>query len=181
MGAGAPGAPALEEHQRTRRSAHDELLGALAGVDLRRIDVALAVDGEVVDPVELPGASAIAAEGAEDAAALAGEHPDVVVLAVGVVEDRLLAVGREVHVPGGSVAARLGRDDELLAERSVLAKDLEAVVLPVAHVEHAVARKPHAVHGVAEALDARVALRPAVGAPVTLLGSSVGVDDEHAV
>src|SRR5215467_1324092 len=103
-------------HRVLSESAHDELLGPLARVDLGRIDVALAVDGEVVDPVELPRTSTVAPERSEDVTALAREHPDVVVLAVGGVEVRLLAVRREVHVPRRSVAARLGGDDELLDE-----------------------------------------------------------------
>src|SRR6185503_10355637 len=42
-----------------------ELLRALSGIDLGRVDVTFGVDREVVDPVELAGAPAVAPEAAE--------------------------------------------------------------------------------------------------------------------
>src|SRR6185369_939062 len=159
----------------------DELLRPLAGVDLGRIDVAGRVHGHVVHPVELSGRAAVAPEAAQDAAVLAQQHPHLVVLTVRGVEMRLRGVLREVEVPRRAVAARLRRHDELTHEGAVLAEDLDAVVRPVAHVDEAVAREPDAVHGIAEALDAGVAGRPAVGAPVALVASGLGVEHDHAM
>src|SRR5689334_16847736 len=56
-----------------------ELLRALAGVDLGREHVALRVDREIVHPVEFAGAAAVAAEGAEHLAGLARERAHFVV------------------------------------------------------------------------------------------------------
>src|SRR5260370_23741884 len=49
----------------------DELLDPLAGIDFGRIDVAVRIDGQVVDVVELTGVAAAPAAGAQDLAALA--------------------------------------------------------------------------------------------------------------
>src|SRR5882724_9145565 len=117
----------------------DELLRALARVDLGRIDVALRVDGHVVDPVELARRAAVAAEVREHAARLAEQRPHVVVLAVGIVEERLAGVLREVHVPRRAAAARGRGHDELADEGAVLAEHLDAIVRAVADVEEAVA------------------------------------------
>src|SRR5207247_1313772 len=82
--------------------------------------------GEVVHPVELPRLAPVAPELREDPAALAQERPDVVVLAVGVVEPGLGRVVRDVHVPHRAAAARRGRDPELLEEGPVPPEDLDA-------------------------------------------------------
>ena len=59
-----------------------KLLRALAGIDFRGIDIAVRVDGKIVNPVELAGRTAIAAERAGDGARLPIQNPDLVVLAV---------------------------------------------------------------------------------------------------
>ena len=99
------------------------------------------------------------------------QHPHLVVLAVRGVQMRLRGIGREVEIPGRAGAARLRRHDELTHEGAVLAEDLDAVVRAVAHVEQPVAREAHAVHGVARSpLTLGSPGRPAVGAPVALVG-----------
>src|ERR1044071_1797645 len=87
----------------------EELLRALAGVDFGRVDVALRVDGEVVDPVELAGAPAVAAEAAQDAPGVAEQVPHDVVLAVRGVEKGLRGVRRKVGAPHRAGAPRVRR------------------------------------------------------------------------
>src|SRR5438128_11559673 len=157
----------------------DELLGPLARVDLRRIDVALRVYRQIVHPVELAGLAPVPAELAHDVAVLAQQRPDVIVLAVRVVEPGLRRVVRDVEFPDRSVTARRRRDDELLHECPVLLEDLDAVVHPVADVEEPVLRQARAVHRIAERLDADFTWRPTVGAPVPLVGAGLAVEDDH--
>src|SRR5712691_6497043 len=163
------------------RTLEDELLSALPGVHLGRVDIAPGVHGEVVHPVERTRLAPVPPKLCEDFAALAQERPHVVVLTVGVVEPGLGRVVRDVHVPHRAAAARRGRDDELLDEGAVLLEDLDAVVAPVADVEEPVPGEPDAVDRVAEGLHARVAGRTAVGAPVALVGAGPGVEDDDAV
>src|SRR5205814_10245446 len=86
----------------------------------------------------------------------------------------------EVHAPDRAAAPRVRRDDELPQERAVLPEDLDAVVRAVADVEETVAREAHAVHRGAEALHARLAGGPSVGAPVALVGARPCVEDDDA-
>src|SRR5262252_4474634 len=144
----------------------DEPLGPLARVHFGRVDVAPGVYRQIVHPVKLSGLAPVPAELAHDLAVVAQERPDVIVLAVGVVEPGLRRVVRNVEIPDRAVAARGRRDHELLHERAVLLEDLDAVVRPVADVEQPVRGQARAVHRVAERLHARIARRPAVGAPV---------------
>src|SRR5262245_44267647 len=73
---------------------HDghELLDALVLFDLAREDIALRVDHNRVDPVELAGIRAVPAEAAERLAAGAIEDPHLVVGAVSHIEIFLLRV-----------------------------------------------------------------------------------------
>ena len=73
------------------------------------------------------------------------------------------------------------RQGELAHEGAVLLEDLDPVVHPVADVDEPVGRDAHAVHRVPELLDARVARRPAVGAPVALVGAGGRVEHDHPV
>jgi len=53
-------------------------------------------------------------------------------------------------------------------------------VTPVADVDEPVARDPDAVDRIAERFDTGLTGRPAVGAPVALVGARPGVEDDHA-
>src|SRR5207247_1375890 len=75
-----------------------ELLHPLAGVYFRRVDVALAVDGDVVQRRELPGLSAGAAEMRERLLRDAIDDAYLAVHAVDHVDELLLLVGREHQV-----------------------------------------------------------------------------------
>jgi len=76
---------------RVRHDRH-ELLDALVLFDLAREDVALRVDHDRVDPVELTGIRAVPAEAAERLAARAIEDPYLVVGAVSHIQIFLLRV-----------------------------------------------------------------------------------------
>src|SRR5262245_38063886 len=117
------------------RAFADVLPCTLAVPCLGRIELALLVDGEVVDSTELARLVPVPAEMADDAAVVAYERPHMVVLAVGVVQPGLGYVVGDVDIPCRSAAARRARDDEFLHEGSVLLEDLDAVVRPVAHVQ----------------------------------------------
>src|SRR5262249_33376071 len=159
----------------------DEPLGPLARVDFGRVDVALGVYRQIVHPVKLSGLPPVPPELAHDLAVVAQQGPDVIVLAVGVVEPGLRRVVRDVEIPDRAGAARGRRDYELLHERAVLPEELDAVVRALAHVAQRVRGQARGVDRVAKRLHARIAWRPAVGAPVPLVGAGLRVEDDHAV
>ena len=164
-------------------------LHSLGVVDLGGEDISVAVDREVVHPVELTGLPARAAERAEQGAVRAAENADLVVLAVGVEQQGLTGIRPEREVPYAARAEGLRRNLPLGHKTAILAEDLDAVVLPVAHIDEPVLRELHAVHGRAELARRRllwvIALggvggAAAIGAPVSLVGAGIGVEDDDA-
>src|SRR5438067_4768310 len=168
-----------------------ELLDTFAVVDLGRIDVTFGVDRHRVNPVKLPGVAAAAAEGADDAAVLALEHPHLVVLAIGAQQIDLPGVGPDRNVPHRAVAERILLEEPYLDERAVLPEHLDAVVHAVADVDQSVGGDLHAVHGIGELLRDRrlgivrrllvVARRLTVSAPMPLVSAAGGVEHDYAV
>ena len=164
----------------------EEPLQAAAVVGLGRVDVALRVGGDAVHGVELAGHLAAVAEAGEDLERLPIEDPDLLVLAVGEVDELLLRIVREGDVPGRAVAERALADPRFLDELAVRREHLDAVVDAVADVDQAVVRQLGAVHRRAELLRQRrvgvvasevgVVRLVAVGAPVALELAGVGVD-----
>src|SRR5262249_17466775 len=128
----------------------DELLHALTLVGLGRVEVALRIRRDAVHAVELPRLAAAVAERGELLQRLAQDHPDALVLAVGHEDEFLVRIARERDVPYRPGATRVAGVECLLHELAVRLKDLQAVVLPVAHVDEAVVRALDAVHRVAE-------------------------------
>src|ERR1700676_1158982 len=84
-----------------------EFLDALSGVDLAGIDVALPVDRHGVNRVKLSGVAAIVSEAADDAAVLALQNPDFVVLAIRIQQISLLRIRPDRNIPGGAAAERV--------------------------------------------------------------------------
>src|SRR5262249_33517761 len=167
-----------------------EFLDSLAGVDLGGEDVALAVDGDVVQRRELADlAAGPAAAAARLARGVVADAP-LAVHAVDHVDELLLGVGREHEVVDRAGAARRLLVDLLGDEAAVLVKDLQAVVDAVADEDEPVLVDADAVHGVAELLrrrlcrivrrGLRVARLVAVGPPVALVGAGLGIDPRHA-
>src|SRR5437879_13770579 len=72
----------------------DELLGPLARVDLRRIDVALRVYLQIVHPVELAGLAPFPAELTHDLVILVQKNPYKDILAFTVVDTSLRCIVR---------------------------------------------------------------------------------------
>src|SRR3954470_20867198 len=143
-----------------------EFLYALALVGFSGVDGALRVHGDAADAVELARVAATLAEAADRVERRAIEDPHLLVVAVGDVE--LTLIRRERDVPHRTVALRLLRHDPFLDEFPVLLEDLQAIVLAVADVDHAVLRQ----------LDAGDRLeRLAVRFPLALERSAVGVED----
>src|SRR6188768_3027110 len=77
----------------------DELLQALAGVGFRRVEVALRVDGNAVHAEEHAGLTAAITKAIELGHRLAVVDANVLVRAVGHVEEALLGILREGDVP----------------------------------------------------------------------------------
>src|SRR6478736_6955576 len=82
-----------------RRTDIAEFLRTLSGVDFRRVDVAFAVDGEIVNPVKLTGVAAVAPERADDLAVFAHQRADFVVGSVRVHQEGLVGIGPEIEIP----------------------------------------------------------------------------------
>src|SRR4029453_16200378 len=129
-----------------------ELLPPLTGVDLGRKDVALPVDGDVVQRRELADLSSGAAEAAERLLRGAIDDAHLAVHAVDHVDQLLLFIRREYQVVDRARAARCSLEDVLGDEAAVLAKDLQAVVAAIADVDEAVPVDSDAMHRVAELL-----------------------------
>src|SRR6266511_6060317 len=84
------------------------------------------------------------AHASQELPALAGEGPQDLLLAVRVVDEGLVAVRREGHVPGRADAGRIVDADPLLdpdvpLELAQLVEHLDAVTLAVVYVHQAVA------------------------------------------
>ena len=71
---------------------------------------------------------------------------------VGDEDEVLRGIFGEHQVPDRAVGERLRLDPELFDERAVFAKNLDAVVDAVAHVDEPVVAQPHAVHRIGELL-----------------------------
>src|SRR3954454_6175690 len=168
-----------------------EFLDTLSAVDLGRVDVAFGIDRHRVNPVKLPGVAAAAAEGADDRAVLALEHPDLVVLAIGAQQISLSGIGPDRDVPNRAVAERILLEEPLLDEGAVPPKHLDAIVHAVADIDQTVIGDLHAMHGIGELLRDRrlgivrrllvVAWRLAVSAPMPLVSAGGGVEHDDAV
>src|SRR5258707_4845736 len=101
-----------------RVASRQDPLNALAGIDLARVDHALRIDIEDVDPVELARVPAVVTELAGDLAGQTAHLIDVVVLSVGDVEEVTVAIERGRDVPHRPIAECLGLLEELLHELS---------------------------------------------------------------
>src|SRR3954447_15925026 len=157
-------------------------------------------------PAERAGGTGVAAAAAaarraagvtrrgDDGAAVAGEREDLVVAPVGEIQVPLLRIAREGDVPHRSVAGGARLDRELLHEGAVPLEPLHAIVEPVADVDEPVLGEPDAMDWITELLRRRigrrliaahgdllrVARRLSVGAPVSLVRSGFGVEDDDA-
>src|SRR6185369_6431751 len=121
-----------------------EFLYAAPESDLGREEIAVFVDREVVDPLELAGHPSGAPEAADLSAVGAAQDVDPSVCAVGDVHVVLRRIVREDHVPDRPVRERLHLDAELVQELALAIEDLDAVVDAVADVDLAVVREAHA-------------------------------------
>ena len=167
-----------------------EFLQPHSCVNFSGIDVALGIHGEAVHRGEVSGESAAAAGLCQHFARAPQERPDVLVLAVGVEEVRLLSVGGQSCVVRGAVAEGVAVSEEFADESPVLLEHLNPVVQAVADVDEAIARHCHTVNRRAELLSERcvgvvrtgidVVRHVAVGAPVALVLPRGRVDDDDA-
>src|SRR5712691_448584 len=132
-----------------------ELLDALSGVHLGGEDVALPVDGDVVQRRELADLASGPAEAAERLPGGVVDDAHLAVHAVDRVDESLLRVGREDEVVDRAGAARRLLVDLLGDEAAVLAEDLQAIVDAVANENEPVLVDADAVHGIAELLRRR--------------------------
>src|SRR5215472_18350336 len=129
-----------------------EFLDALGVVDFAGIDVTELVHGHGMDPVELAGVAAAAAEPADHAAILALQNAYLVVLPVGVQQISLLGIGPDREVPRRAIAERVLLKEPLLHEGAVLLEDLDTVLRAVADIDLAVIGNLDTMHGVPELL-----------------------------
>src|SRR5215472_1621282 len=167
-----------------------EFLDALGVVDFAGIDVTELVHGHGMDPVELAGVAAAAAEPADHAAILALQNAYLVVLPVGVQQISLLGIGPDREVPRRAIAERVLLKEPLLHEGAVLLEDLDTVLRAVADIDLAVIGNLDTMHGVPELLLRRplriigrllVVVRDvAIGTPMPLVGTGRRVEHDDA-
>src|SRR5690242_13032133 len=163
-----------------------ELLHALA-LHLGAVDVALRVDADEVQVVELAELVADAAPGADK---LTGRAVDGVELAVRVIDHKQIALlrVRPHHDRADRAGIALLQYEEFPHEGAVLAKHLHAIVLAVADQHEAILRNGDAVDLVGEMRRRRrigplvpgclllVARRFTVGAPMALVSAGRRVE-----
>src|SRR5215472_15940099 len=167
-----------------------KLLHALAGIDLRREDVSLAVNRDVMQRRELADLPPWPAEAAERLVRGAVDDAHLAVHAIDHVDEFLVLVGREHEVVDRARAARRLLVDVLGDKSAILTKHLQAVVAAVADVDEIILVDADAMHRVAELLRGRlcgivgrrlfVARRFSVGAPVALVVAGFGIEHRDA-
>src|SRR6516165_3170244 len=167
-----------------------KLLHPLPGIDLRREDVSLAVDGDVVQRRELADLPPWPAEAAKRLLRGAVDDAHLAVHAVDHVDEFLILVGREHEVVDRARAACRLLVDMLGDESAILAEYLQAVVAAIADVDEIIFVDADAMHRVAELLRGRlcgivgrrlfVARRFPVGAPVALVVAGFGIEHRDA-
>ena len=136
--------------QRGRESLEHEPLRARARRDLAGVEVALRIDRQVMQALEVARFLAALAKLIEDLQALPVEHGDVRVAVVGDIEELLLRVGGE-RQSGRRLRRRPGSIDERLRhELPVRREDLHSPVRTVGHVDKPVVRDLDGVHRPAE-------------------------------
>src|SRR5579863_4170928 len=157
-----------------------KFLHAFSGVDLASIDIPLAVQADLMQPVEIAGHPAAMSEPAELLQIAAVQDVNRLVGIVADIETALRLIGREVHRHRRARHHRLGvgfRADEtlghestfsgfaiwiaaFLAERGILAVEhLDAIVAAIADINLAVVGDFYAMHGIAKERRFRFALR----------------------
>jgi hypothetical protein len=154
------------------------------------VDVAFAVDGEIVEVFELAGVGSDASPAAEALAIAPTQHVEFAVRIVGDHHVALLRVGPE-HDRAGRARNAFRHHAEFFDVGAVLLEDLDAVVAAIADIDLAVPGHPDAVHGVRELLrqllialvdrHLHVCGRLAIGAPMALVGAGRRVEHDHAV
>src|SRR5215469_9054587 len=185
------GAPASWHHLLTDRGQAtlvEEALHALA-LHLGGVDVALAVDTNVVEVFELSRAAPHAPEAADHLPVAAAEHMD---LAIGIVRGEPIGLPliRPEHGRAGHARRRrVAQDRDFAHKGTVLLEQLNAVVATVGNHHLPVGGDPDAVHRIVELLrqnlriirDLLVCRRLAIGTPGALERAGVGVEHDDAV
>ena len=139
---------------------------------------------------ELSRAGTALAERPNNLELIAPKYPDLLMSAVGNVQE--LLIGREIEVPHRRVDRGLPGDEDLLLKHAILAEDLEPAVAPIADIDEAVAIDTEAMYGVAELsgrrsrgvdgrLRGRIIRLLAVCAPMTLVSTGLRVEHNHPV
>src|SRR5262249_16153025 len=123
-----------------------KLLHALAGIDLRRKDVSLAVDGDVMQRRELADLPSWPAEAAVSLPRRPVGDGHLAVHAVDHVDEFLVLVGREHEVIDRARAARRLLVDVLGDKSAILTEHLQAVVAAVADVDEIILVGADAMH-----------------------------------
>src|SRR5262249_16200559 len=146
---------------------------------------------DVVERRELADLSPGPAEAAERFLRRAVDDAHLAVHAVDHVDEFLLLVGREYEVVDRAGTARRLLVDVLGDEAAVLAEDLHAVVGAVADIDETIPIDANAMHRISELLRGRlariigrrlvVARFLAVGAPVPLVSTGVGIEHGAAI
>src|SRR3954453_6888564 len=167
-----------------------ELLYPLTGIHLGGEDVALTVDGDVVQRSEHAHLPSGATEAAERFFRRVVDQTHLAVHAIDHIDELLLLVGREYEIVDRAGATRCLLIDMLGDEAAVLAENLQAIVDAVADMDETILVDANAMHRIAELLRWRagrivgrrllIAWLVAIGAPVALVGASLGVKHHHA-
>ena len=112
----------------------DEFLHSLSMLDFCRIDITSGIHGYVMDPVELSGITTAAAEMVNNSQILPVQYPYALGCAIGTIEERLLRIVRKINIHYGPIASRIPGDKCFFHKLTILMKNLDPIVDPVAFV-----------------------------------------------
>src|SRR5215813_11903122 len=123
-----------------------ELLEALSFVRFRYVDVPLGIGRNIVRAIELTCPVSTASELADNLQRFTAKNPNDLICSIRNNQKLLCPVGRECDIPYRSASKRLFGDERLSHERSVLLKNLNAIVRPIANIDKSIVRDSHSMH-----------------------------------
>src|SRR5690606_31894886 len=99
-------------------------------------------------PHKLTCISADAAKTSEHLQAFTMQYPNTLVCAISNIDQFLSGTPGEIKIPCRTCSRGFSANEDFAKERTILLKDLDAVVTSVAYIYKAIIRKTYGVHGI---------------------------------
>src|SRR5205085_10277510 len=122
-------------------SDRNEALHSFARKNFARIDDALRIHADHVEPKELAAVLAHAAKRAENLAVIAIQKPDVIVRQIGNKQETLRSIRRKRNAAGRSSDARILCQFDFLFKVALFIRDMDAVGIPIRCINQTIIRE----------------------------------------